>query len=171
MRSTPRPILATLVVITLRSREAHAQGSPAAGYGEGLGDIILRVGGAAEAGLLVGGAVTDGMVISDLMEGRAVRHRAAAAGVGVWATAAVLAIPLTMMIYGRRDFDGNVDGGWMASAVALDLVALGSLGLSIYGLTLPERRAGATTPALAVHPTVIPAARSLAPGLALSFSL
>lgn len=151
---------------SLAPMEARAQGSgPDVSSGIAGGLVILAVGG----GVVIGGLVTDGLVLHDLAEGQGVRRSPAIAGTVLWGLTSAVMLTATLTIFAN----GGTSGEAVAALLASDAVAFSSLGISIYGLSLPSPNSS-TAPwsqRISAFPTMIPAARGAAPGIAIGLSL
>lgn len=155
-------------VLTPDDARAQGIGSPTFD-GVGLAIASVAIGG----GVIIGGLVTDGYVIHDIAAGQGVRRAPAIAGTVLWGLTTALMLPVTIGLLTGSGIDGDA----LAALLGADALVFGSLGLSIYGLTLPAP-APASPPAQApwfqrvsMHPGVISASNGLAPGLLVSFQM
>ncbi len=161
-------VLALILAGVLTPDDACAQGIGSPTFdGVGLAIASVAIGG----GVIIGGLVTDGYVIHDIAAGRGVRRAPAIAGTVLWGLTTALMLPVSIELLTGPGIDADA----LAALLGADALVFGSLGLSIYGLTLP---APASPPAQApwfqrvsMHPGVIPAANGLAPGLLVSFQM
>jgi hypothetical protein len=118
--------------------------------------------------VVVGGLVTDVQIMHDLDSGRSVRPTPAISGIVLWSITTAVLLPATLMI-ATAD---NADSGAVFAMVAADVLAISSLGLSIYGVARPRVHDRSSRWLHRVG--VLPAAateRGLAPGLTIAFRL
>lgn len=152
-----------------RGAAAQGVGTPSPSGLEGLAFAGVLLGG----GLVIGGFVTDGMILDDVTEGRGIRRGPAVAGTVLWSITSAIVVPSSIAIMDMLSHDG----GLVAANVLVDAVVLGSLGLSIWGLTQPGYAPpGPAQPAAAppwtrawrVHPTMVSGARGTVLGAGLT---
>lgn len=161
-------VLAWSIGCSLAPGDAFGQGVGAPSFdGVGLAIAAVAVGG----GMVVGGLVTDGFVIRDLAAGQGVRRGPAIAGTVLWGVMTAVMLPISISMLTGSDV--SADG--VAALLAGDALVIGSLGLSIYGLSVPAP-AAAPAPApwlqrVSVLPGAIPAANGVAPGMMVSFRM
>jgi len=157
-------------VLALGLAWSLAPDDASASSGVPVSDTELAIaGGILGGGLAIGGLVTDGLVIHDIAVGRGVRRGPAVAGTVLWGLSLFVLIPLSVSIIDS----GKANAGEATALLAADAFALGSMGLSLYGLTVEPPRSGrpAEVARFMLHPTVIPSAGALALGLGVSFRL
>ncbi|MFO0629804.1 MAG: hypothetical protein U0325_29785 [Polyangiales bacterium] len=167
-------VLALILGGVLTPDDAFAQGIGTPTF-DGLGLALASV--AIGGGVIIGGLVTDGYVLHDIAVGQGVRRAPAIAGTVLWGLTTAIMLPVSIGLLTGSGIDGEA----LAALLGADALVFGSLGLSIYGLTLPAPAAApapasppAQTPWLqrvSMHPGVIPAANGLAPGLLVSFRM
>lgn len=154
-------------LVALAPAEVRAQGSGADLSGLAA---IATVGMVLGGGIVIGGVITDVMVLHDLAGGQGVRRGPAIAGTTLWGIASAVMIPLTV-VWMSSD---TVDAGAVAGLLLSDAVVVGSLALSIYGLTRPPPAPAAVVPwsrRLILHPTAVATTRGIVPGAGLTLTL
>ncbi len=160
----------SLVLIPAESRAQSLS------FGSGWDTLGFAAIGVIGGGVVIGGLVSDGMVFHDLIGGHSVRRGPAIAGIVCWGFSSAVALSLSFTFLRTHDPDAEI----IVAAVLSDLIALGSLSLSIYGFTraLPAAASSPTPPTpnpssqrVMLQPIVVPTQRGLAPGVGLTFSL